>query len=462
MTDEVIPELMKLKPEIDRRISELTRDAEGAYLDLASIEENPEWEKMMGNSALADKLREMNDLQMEGADVMMSTFAALKTFPFFNDPSNWFMPFHASHSIVRKAGDKAVERLSRLVESMPMFCDSDKFSLLLLTGHMGGVGFSNMLSGLEEQAEMINEEARAQLDAALKERVGIVRRYIQDLYRFFKLYRRKGEFKDPFVRIGMPLDNPTLRSLFTGDTDLALMTGEFFFKRGHYAEALPLLREVAANGFPTPELFQKIGYAMQRGGNLDGALEMYQNSDLLRGDSLWTLRRIASLLRASGRSAEAVGYLKRAYDIDGEDISTMLALAGALLESGSYKEALALYYKADYLRHGEKTMRLIAWCLLMAGEYERCREAYDNLGKLPGGYTPSDLLNLGHLDMIFCRYAEAAQHYASAIADYNYDIDRFESELAHDRIVLEKKGVPPVSIDIVADRARRIARGIED
>lgn len=457
MTDEVLPELMKLKPEIDRRISDLTRDAEGR-VDLSSIEENPEWDKLMSHSGLADKLREMNDLQLEGSDVMMSTFSSLKSFSFFNDPSNWFLPFHTGQSVVRKAGDKAIAKLSRLVQSMPVLCDSDKYSLMLLTGHMGGTGFTNMMQALEEQAEAMNEDMKSDLDEQLKKSANVARRYVQNAYRFFRLFRRKNEFRDPFLNAGRPLESESLRGLFAGDSELAATTAEFLFRRGHYDNALPLLRAVADAGIPTAEIYQKIGYAMQRGGDLSGALEMYQNSDLLRGDSLWTLKRIGSILRTLGRSSEAVDYLRRAYELDSENMSLIMSLAGALLESGRPKEALNLYYKADYLNPGERTMRLIAWCLFMTGEYERSRDSYASLGRMPGGFSPSDLMNLGHLDIIFNRYGEAAEHYASAIADYNFDTARFESELASDRKILEAKGIDPITIDLIADRALRMSR----
>lgn len=43
---------------------------------------NPDWEKAFEQSGLGDKIREMNELQLEGADVYMSTFAQLKSYPF--------------------------------------------------------------------------------------------------------------------------------------------------------------------------------------------------------------------------------------------------------------------------------------------------------------------------------------------------------------------------------------------
>ena len=49
----------------------------------------------------------MNELQLEGADVYMSTFAQLKSYPFFQNPHNWFYPFDMQHSsIIREFGLK--------------------------------------------------------------------------------------------------------------------------------------------------------------------------------------------------------------------------------------------------------------------------------------------------------------------------------------------------------------------
>lgn len=51
---------------------------------------NPDWADAIEKSGLGDKLREMNELQLEGADVYMSTFSQLKSYPFFREISNWF------------------------------------------------------------------------------------------------------------------------------------------------------------------------------------------------------------------------------------------------------------------------------------------------------------------------------------------------------------------------------------
>ena len=59
--DEVVPEMLKLKPEIDKKINLNIEN-----LDSAEMEENPQWQEMMESSGLADKLKEMSEIQEEG------------------------------------------------------------------------------------------------------------------------------------------------------------------------------------------------------------------------------------------------------------------------------------------------------------------------------------------------------------------------------------------------------------
>ena len=122
-TDEVIPEMMKLRPEIEK----LGR----MKIDPESIEENPEWAEMLEKSGVADRLKELQEIQEDGGDVMMATFSRLKTFPFFNDISNWFLPFHNGHSLLTDGADSDLAALCDIITGVPMFCDNDKYSVVL-------------------------------------------------------------------------------------------------------------------------------------------------------------------------------------------------------------------------------------------------------------------------------------------------------------------------------------------
>lgn len=124
ITDEIVPEMLKLKPQIDKQMKQGNLES----LDPEEIEENPEWREMLENSGLADKLKEMSEIQEEGGDVMMGTFAHLKTFPFFNDPYGWFLPFHTDFS--EFAGDGAA-----LYQSMADIIAKAPFSATAINSH---------------------------------------------------------------------------------------------------------------------------------------------------------------------------------------------------------------------------------------------------------------------------------------------------------------------------------------
>jgi len=93
LMEEIIPEMMKLSPMIGKKIN-LEEWMGESGLD----EKNPEWQKILDEAGLTDKLQEFTEMQMGGADVFHSTFSNLKNYPFFNEMSNWFLPFDKQHS----------------------------------------------------------------------------------------------------------------------------------------------------------------------------------------------------------------------------------------------------------------------------------------------------------------------------------------------------------------------------
>ena len=103
MRDELLPEMMKLRPDLSQKI----KDNMGA-MDISTFDENPEWQEILENSGIADKMKELTEMQEEGSDVFMSTFAQLKSYPFFAKVANWFLPFYVEHSeVVSALGENA-------------------------------------------------------------------------------------------------------------------------------------------------------------------------------------------------------------------------------------------------------------------------------------------------------------------------------------------------------------------
>ncbi|MEG1545847.1 MAG: hypothetical protein RR371_01180, partial [Bacteroides sp.] len=93
--DEIVPEMLKSANLMSRKFNIEETDEESNAND-----KNPDWEQWMDKSGIEEKMKEMSELQMEGADVYMTMFSQLKTYPFFHNISNWFYPFDAQHSEV--------------------------------------------------------------------------------------------------------------------------------------------------------------------------------------------------------------------------------------------------------------------------------------------------------------------------------------------------------------------------
>lgn len=447
-TDEVIPEMMKLRPEIEK-LGKMNIDPE-------SIEENPEWAEMLEKSGVADKLKELQELQEDGGDVMMATFSKLKTFPFFNDISNWFLPFHSGHSLLASETDREIAAICEIVTAMPMFCDNDKFSVILSLSSLPYTQRSMMLGQLRMQREQLDQLRFA--ESRPRQREEIASSYVRDLYRFFKLFRRKGEFTDPFAS-GLNLPAlPLLADIFDDEEILGLI-GEFYFKRRYYSDAFETFERLSYKIPPSAQLFQKMGYCRQALGDIGDAVKYYEQSELLNADSRWTIRRLASCCRQLGRWEDALGYYRRLDASRPDDVSTALNIGLSLVKLRRFDEALKYLFKAEFLGNSsEKAIRAIAWCTLLGADYERCAKYTDILMSSESIKTV-DLINAGHLALLTGRPADTADLWARAISEGGMDTDTFLTDIASDRSIIgDYAKIDPVLIGIVTDEALKRSR----
>lgn len=453
MTDELIPGLMKLRPDISRRMHDLNKAEANPFDDEGGL--NPEWEDMFEKSGLGDKLRELSDLQSEGADVMMATMGNLKDFAFFNDPANWFLPFYADHSAV--AGQET-EMLSRSIEELPMMCDGDKYSLILFASRMGGNMMGPGISAqIREQQKQWRELRSTDLNAEARSRSDAANSFVQNVYRFFKLFRRKGEFNDPFIRPVNPLTTPFLSDELGSDAEALSVAAEFYFRRGHFEEALQLFTRIEELARPSAELFQKKGYLLEMTGHTEEALNAYHTADLIDSESVWTLRRIASLLRSKGQYSESLAIYDRIETLKPDRRSDIMARADSLMQLHRYSDALALLYKADYLKPDRTdTLRMMTRCQLITGDSAK---ALATAGRLRSLVTDSDKdaaydnMMRGHALLALNDLKGSVEAYADSIAASEFNTARFTETIEADRGLMERLGADPLTINIITEAA---------
>ena len=291
-----------------------------------------------------------NEMQIEGSDVFIATFAHLKTFPFFKTLSNWFLPFYPAHSAVLENLGADKLSLAEVVQHAPYLCNSDKFSFCLSLGALPDSQRSLMSAQLEEQNAALNEARLNELPDNRKQRVSIVNAFIQDLYRFFKLFSRRREFIPVMDYEGLDMTDCLPLAQVTRDAHVLELLGALYFKNEFYDDAINCFTRLEGMDDVTDDhIYQKIGFAYQNAGKAERALTYYKRYELLHEDDAWNIRHIAACYRAIGKHDAALEYYRRAEALNPENVSLTLTIGHLLLELNRTNDALQQYFKADLL-----------------------------------------------------------------------------------------------------------------
>ena len=304
--DELVPKLMKLSPEMRRKMRDGFSD------DIEEMAKNPDWQEMLNESGITDKMQELSRMQAEGSDVFLSSFARLKSFPFFNDVANWFVPFTPRHSsIFRVFAGNSGSMLLSMVDRTGAFCDSDKFSFALSVATMPDQHRSMMMAQFDEQQEQVINEMAGSLPNPDKQRENIANKYVQSLYRFFNLFRSRNDFYNPFsTRLNL-IDVPFVSDALS-DTKSLRLIAEFYFSMQCYTDALSTFGKVLKQDSPTASDYQKTGYCHEQLKQYVLATADYEKVELLKPNDVWTLKHLALCYRAVNDTEKAIANYKRA------------------------------------------------------------------------------------------------------------------------------------------------------
>lgn len=416
MREEIIPEMIKNVS----NMKNMRFDAEENEEETDDL--NPDWQDALDKSGLGDKLREMSELQMEGADVYMSTFAALKNFPFFREVHNWFYPFSKKQSQVLKllrTENKENNTLLDILLQTGTFSNSDKYSLFFTIHQLPKEQQHMMLNQLSEQqmaelAEKVNEETLKKLN----ERPSTAsNQYLHDLYRFFKLSVRRTEFRDIFKE-KLDLHNvPALDNLLHWD-DTLYPIADFFLKKERWEEAIEVYKELEAIcefGENGAEFYQKLGYALQKRKKYDEAIDAFIKADTLKPDNIWNNRHLATCYRMIRNYKAALTYYKKVEEIVPEDTNAIFYIGTCLAEMGEFEEALNYFFKMDFIQANSlKAWRGIGWCSFITKKYEQAMKYYEKV--IEQKPLTIDYLNAGHVAWAMGDVQKAATFYGKSIA----------------------------------------------
>lgn len=437
MNEEILPEMMK-------------HFSKGhTHTDEEGDDFNPEWEM---SERMNDKLMKMSSLQLEGADVYLSTFSQLKGFGFFREISNWFYPFDQENTYVHQTLNVQSMKHGSIAEVLlgaGHICNSDKYSFCFTLASVPMAQKEMMMNKIMGEAEGLELERTEQSKLRRIEDEEISNQYIQDLYRFYALHPRRKDFYNIFSH-NIYFEPDSLLPMLT-TTEHLVTIFEYHVRKKFYKEAINLFGLIC---LLTPDgidakTYQEAGYCCQKTKDFRGACVNYHKADLMRPDNLWTLKNLALCYRNLMKWDEALSYYQQAENIDPTDIATLLGEGYCLAENGDYERALQYFFRIDLQKEGDlKVWRAIGWYSLACGKLEQSLRYLKKVIEKENNWQ--DYLNLGHAYLCTKQITEAIQEYNKAAKSCK-DRDVLLQQIREDRFVLFRQGINEEELPLILD-----------
>ncbi len=381
---------------------------------IEEIEENPlddilhpdaEERKM---EKMEESFQKMQAMQKQGSDIYFGGFSQMKRFPFFHEMCNWFVPFYMEHpqiaETINQYGDYAF--LKQLV-SMGPFCNSDKYSFLLAFGQV----VSRIPQDLRDMMKNGEASVNEMLEEELHNAAFIRRTYLQDLFRFYRIFPQRSDLRNPFdgencLFFARPVFSRTHLEPYFNDLAAFLLKQQ----RGDLAgcvlencgEARCDFRYYMMAGYLT----QHLGYVFDD--PKAEAVSLYQRALELEPENERALLGYARALFSKQRFEEALDAYERLLKKQPEKKSYILNRAVCLTNMHRSTEALKELFRLNYESPDDVNVsRVLAWALTCDEKYEQAEKIYSQL--LSGDEQQmDDLLNYGYCLWLGSHVDEAA------------------------------------------------------
>ena len=446
LQEEIFPELMKLRPMMDQGLTgenPLNMDEWG--------EINPDWQEMIENSGASEKIQEFAELEMSGADVYMSTFSMLKSFPFFQEFSNWFLPFYTENQAVKPLFSSDEKSLITAFVNSNVMCNSDRYSFCMSILRMPDMQRDMMKQSFSQAAEQMEEMNKDEAIIAPNVRAKTIsKHYIQDLFRFFKLNTHRSDFADMF-QTSLIMHKTYLFDMLSIDDEIKKNIAEYYFSKKLYPQALELYSEIEKEGETSAELYQKMGYAYQQNSQLTLALQAYKKADIIQPDDFWTNRKIALCYRLLGDNENALSTYRHADFIKPDNLSVQLQIVNCLTELKRYDEALKELTKLNKAYpDNQKVMRTTMWVAFNAKNIAQA-SYFASILLDTADVTAYDRMIAGHIDWCMNKNKEAREKYDYVLKMLDNNWDMFVNMFRQDSELLNANGVDNEEIPLILD-----------
>ena len=283
----------------------------------------------------------------------------------------------------------------------------------------------------------------------------IRRSYLQSMYRFFRVFPQRGEFRNPFET------TQSARYLFFANgmfqqTRLEEKMGEvvsFFIKHKAYDAARQVLQNYREERRDA-QFYMLNGTVLmrthvERNADLD-AVTCFARLLELEPDNERGWAGYARALFARGDYQGALDYYRRLSSRHPERQNYQLNEAVCLTSLQDYELALKLLYKLNYESpEDQDVMRVLAWALVGVGKYDQATRFYEELLTTEKP-ADDDFLNYG-----YCLwFARSVQQAADMFRRYaNQEGVDFEPsrEFATEAAIIRQHGISAIEVQLMTD-----------
>ena len=384
---------------------------------------------------LEENYRRMIDMQKQGSDIYFGGFSQMKRFPFFRDAINWFVPFYMEHPGIAQITDKfASNRFLKVMMSVGPFCNSDKYSFLL--------AFSQVVERMPRDVMKMFENGEAVIGDALGKDAQtpayIRRSYLQDLYRFYRLFNYRSQFRNPFMMqfclfFGNAIFSHTRLAPYFGEVVSSLMK----LKRIEEAKAVLNNTDESQRDL---KFYLITGYITQNYRGLFDSVKadvFFLKALELDPKNERALHGIAKQRFMEKDYQAALDYYEQLLALQPEKRSYLLNHAVCLTKLLRYQDALKVLYHLNYEHPDDKRVnKVLAWTLTCDGKYEQAIKIYQQL--LDDHVQMEDLLNYGYCLWFSGNISDAADcfsRYLKGTGEQKKDI------IENERALIKEKGI---------------------
>lgn len=392
---------------------------------------------------MEEKVRKMMEMQKQGSDIYFGGFRQMKRFPFFNDLANWFTPFYIDHPALRTTIERIGQpNILQTITNQGNFCESDKYSLAFAMESI----INQIPGNIKEMmgSEGVFDPMGTTLDKSNP--TYICRAYIQDLYRFFRLYRSSNELINPFI------DNH--KSSFVADTFFFVYKSFIGTGLDEYKMRLALYLYKHKDMDKLVELMSTfhvedanynilMGYINLYFGKPDVAYQIFNMVLQEDTENQWALKGMARAAMDCEDYDTAEHTYSQLLRLEPDNINYAVKRCVTLLKTERYAEAREELFRLDYQYPDNMNVkRVFAWTMLLDKSLDKASQLYDRI--LADAPMAEDYLNSGYCWWAKGNIGQAKNSFQAWITMTKGNKDRLLEEIRNDQKVLDLYGITEI------------------